>query len=140
MTSPQAEAEAAFAAGYAAADERQAFYMSRPGEGVRWPSDDLSWDSPAPAARPKGLHYLEPPEPIPAYWSDEPVLVPQVLTPPVVDVDVPVSLSGSVHGGWRSLVPAGSGAVVVDGRLPAETPSAAPRRRSLFARLLGRGR
>lgn len=68
---------------------------------MRWPSDDFSYDSPGPTVRPKGLHYLEPPEVIPVYAAYEPGPVPQVLTPPLPDGDLPSWLTGSVHGGWR---------------------------------------
>jgi hypothetical protein len=137
MTSAYAEAEAAFRVGYQQADERQAFYMSRPGDGVHWPCDDPSWHSPPASDVPKGLGFLLPPEPIPVFIADSPGLVPRVLPLPVVDVDVPVSLTGSSHGGWQSLVPAAGSVALVDGRVPG---AAAPPRRSLWSRLLGRGR
>jgi hypothetical protein len=135
MTDLYAEATAAFAAGYKAADERQSFYQARPGEGVRWPSDLDSWQTPFPTDRPKGLHYAEPPAPMPVYVADSPGLLPHVLPLPMVDVDVPVSLTGSSHGGWQSLIPAAGSAVVVDLRVPG---TAAPQRRSLWSRLRGR--
>jgi hypothetical protein len=137
MTSAYAEAESAFRVGYAAAEERQAFYMSRPGLGVAWPSDDPSWHSPSVSDVPKGLGFLLPPEPVPVYVADSPGLVPHVLPVPVPDGDLPASLTGSVHGGWRSLVPASRSAGLVDMRVPG---AAAPPRRSLWSRLMGRGR
>jgi hypothetical protein len=126
-----AETQAAFEAGYQAAQERQDFYTSRPGEGVRLVVDD-------PPASPGsvGLGYRLPPPPIPIYVADSPGLTPQVLPVPVPDVDVPPSLSGATHGGYAPAYYAAARAdagPVTDGR------ASRSRRRGLISWLLGRG-
>jgi hypothetical protein len=132
MTSPDLQAaQAAFERGYADSRERQDFYLSRPGEGVRWPSDDPSWHSPYPSDLPKGLGYLTPPEPIPVYSGAEPGLVPQVLPVPVPDGDLPAPLTGSVRGGWRALRSDARPPVIV-------ARTGRPRRRNLLSKVLGR--
>jgi len=91
VTSPYAEAEAAFAAGYAAASEAESFWTSRPGEGVRLPCG-------GPGA---GLGYAAPPDPVPVFEADNPGLVPHVLPVPQPDASPPESVTGAAHGGWR---------------------------------------
>jgi hypothetical protein len=117
-----AETVAAFAAGYAAADERQAYYQANPGVPCGF-EPDLDANGQPPA----GLGYQTPPDPVPVYEADSPGLVPHVLpVPPPVDLSAGPALTGATHGGWA---PRDSGMVF----------ASPPRRRSLFNRLRGRG-
>jgi hypothetical protein len=126
------EAEAATQAGMAAFNERQSFYMQHP-EGVTVPADRPEWHSPGPSPVPRGLGYQLPPDPAACYVGDRPGLIPQALPPPGVTLAPPVPLSGVTHGGfgYQPQAPPGDGVVYV-------SPSA-PRRRSLWARMTGRG-
>jgi hypothetical protein len=120
---------AAFERGYADAAERQAYYQSNPGVPMGYDPPPDPWRPP-----PRGLGYSAGVDPVAVYVADQPSLAPSVLpTPPPVDLSTGPALTGATHGGWQvyqrpaapqdSVVYAGTGV---------------PRRRSLFARLLGR--
>lgn len=124
---PAAEAQAATAAGMAAFRERQDFYMAHP-EGVA-----AGWEPPPDSTGlpPAGLGYANPPPPAGVYVADRPGLVPVVLpVPAAVDMSAGPALTGCTHGGWAPPGRAGDGVVLVS----------PPRRRSLWARMTGRGR
>lgn len=128
MAADYSEAEAAFAAGYAAEDERQRYFWH--GYGV-----PIGIDPPLGSSgqMPAGLGYSRPPMADPVFVAEAPSLVPQVLPVPLAfDAQAPAAVTGSSHG-WSTLAgsrPAGESVVY------AGVPSAP--RRSLWQWLTGR--
>jgi hypothetical protein len=131
MSSPDvlARAQVAFDQGMRDWQERQDYYGSRPGQGVPCGVDPAPDTSGLMSA---GLGYSRPPRADAIFEADKPGLIPHVLPVPLAfDDQAPVSVTGDVHG-WGSRPSSG---VVYAG-----VGDARPPRRSLFARLTGRGR
>jgi hypothetical protein len=124
---------AAFERGYADADERQRYYQQHAGVPIGW---DAEPDSGGLA--PAGLGYSRPPRPDAVYEADVPGLAPHVLPVPLAfDASAPPSVTGSSHA-WGQVLSPGSGnpgSLIIYAGVGDEP---APRRGSLFRRLLGR--